>query len=180
MAAAPAASASPAWTMHRGASFPTKAPILAISLKPTFGSIFALADLRTSLLKGTYRPKPVKRTINDPARYDFRSSASSRRPPPKPASAGSIYDEATNRRSGTFLPEAIRTPIQIVALQQSAALVFWPGSRRARRGHRTPAFETGSPGQRTGALTTLDGLWRSDWRIGLRRFRLSSGWLPRP
>ena len=36
----------------------------------------------------------------------------------EPASAGSIYDEATNRRSGTFLPEAIRIPIQIVALHQ--------------------------------------------------------------
>ena len=35
----------------------------------------------------------------------------------EPASAGSIYHEATNRRSGTFLPEAIRIPIQIVALQ---------------------------------------------------------------
>jgi hypothetical protein len=34
----------------------------------------------------------------------------------KAESARSIYDEATNRRSGTFLPEAIRLPIQIVAL----------------------------------------------------------------
>ena len=39
----------------------------------------------------------------------------------EPASAGSIYDEATNRRSGTFLPEAIRLVILIVALQKSAA-----------------------------------------------------------
>lgn len=40
---------------------------------------------------------------------------------------------------------------------QGSALVFWPGSQWARGGNRIPAFEIGRPGQRTGALTTLDG-----------------------
>jgi hypothetical protein len=53
------------------------------------------------------------------------------------ASAGSIYDEATNRRSGTFLPEAIRIPIQIVALhrgddQSPASVLGYPSSRLHR------------------------------------------------
>src|ERR1035437_6387279 len=45
----------------------------------------------------------------------------------KAESARSIYDEATNRRSGTLLPEAIRLPIQIVAPQSSLTV-----TRRSR------------------------------------------------
>ena len=40
----------------------------------------------------------------------------------EPASAGSIYDEATNRRSGTFLPETIWILLLIVAPHRSMRL----------------------------------------------------------
>ena len=53
----------------------------------------------------------------------------------EPASAGSIYDEATNRRSGTFLLEAIRIPVQIVALHRIAVrrLGIWEKKSHAVR-----------------------------------------------
>jgi len=63
---------------------------------------------------------------------------------------------------------------------QGAALVFWPGSRRARRGYRIPALEIGSPDQRTGALTTLDGSGTAIGASGSGAGRLRSGWLRRP
>ena len=40
----------------------------------------------------------------------------------EPASAGSIYNEATNGRSGTLPPETIRIPILIVAPLRSMSL----------------------------------------------------------
>ena len=80
----------------------------------------------------------------------------------KAASAGSIYDEATNRRSGTFLPEAIRLPIQIVALH----------FRLARRLQRLSAALRR---KQSGQIGQLPGLHRDQLIAGLGRLQDANG-----